>query len=61
MEFKSKYLELGFYVGDQPRKFSNGTYLTDNKEEIEVLNGLVDVEAVEGDEAKPKAKGASKK
>lgn len=66
-KYESKYSELGFYVDDQVRKFSNGVYTTEDAKEIEVLDALVDAvkveEPAEEAEAKPaaKAKGASKK
>lgn len=61
-KFTSRFPELGFYVGDDLRKFSAGTYVTDNKEEIETIEKLSDAERVEEPKAeepkqatKPKA------
>ena len=39
-EFKSKYPELGFYVGDAFKSFKNGVFKTDNEDEIKVLSGI---------------------
>lgn len=39
-KFTSVFPELGFYVKDQRRKFSNGFYITDDKDEIAVLENL---------------------
>lgn len=64
-KYESNFLELGFYVDDTFRKFSNGVYLTDDKAEIAVLDETPYVVKVESEteEAKPAAKprGASKK
>jgi hypothetical protein len=67
-EYKSKYVELMFYVNDQSRQFRNGHYKTDDKAEIEVLDGLVDVSKIESApkaelkaEDKPKAMQKSSK
>jgi hypothetical protein len=52
-EYKSRYLELGFYVDGQYRKFRYGRYVTEDPKEIAVLDALID--AVRVDEpAKPK-------
>lgn len=51
-EFKSRYPELGFYVNGKRRQFLNGRYVTDDKDEIAVLEKLADVVRV--DKAEPK-------
>lgn len=51
-QYKSKYPELGFYVGGTLRKFSHGKYETMDKDEIKVLDRLVDANRL--DEPKPK-------
>ena len=48
--YESRYVELGFYVESQFRKFRNGRYVTDDPKEIAVLDKLVD--AVRVDELK---------
>jgi hypothetical protein len=48
-----RYKELGFYVGDNYRKFSGGIYDTDDAEEIAVLSGIND--AVRVDEPEEEA------
>jgi hypothetical protein len=55
-KFTSRFPELGFYVGGELRKFYNGEFSTENKEEIEALEKLAD--AVRAD--KPKAEEAPK-
>lgn len=52
-EFKSRYPELGFYVNGKYRQFDRGRYVTDDKDEIAVLEKLADVVRV--DKAEPKA------
>jgi hypothetical protein len=42
-QFTSKYSEYGFYVKGSVKKFNNGRYSTDDKDEIAVLDTLVDV------------------
>jgi hypothetical protein len=62
--FKSRYAELGFYCCDTFRKFHHGEYVTDNKEEIAVLEKLADVERVDEpvvEEAPKKAPAKPKK
>jgi hypothetical protein len=57
-EFKSQYPELGFYVKGELKNFSGGTYATEDKSEIEVLDKLVD--AVKVEEAAPESKPVPK-
>ena len=46
-KFKSKYPKLGFYVGESLKHFSGGIYETDDKDEIEVLDALIDANRVD--------------
>lgn len=57
-KYTSRYLELGFYVGGDLKRFSNGHYETTNKDELAVLDTLSDVkkEAEEKPAAAPKRK-----
>lgn len=45
--YNSNYSELSFYVDGELRSFKNGRYATDNKDEIKVLDGMVDAVKVE--------------
>lgn len=47
MKFKSNFNSLSFRVNGQRKKFSEGFYETENKDEIAVLETLRDVEKVE--------------
>ena len=62
-KFTSRFPELAFYCCGELRKFYNGEYKTENKDEIEVLEKLAD--AVRVDEPKseeaPKPKAPGKK
>lgn len=49
--FKSRFSELGFYVGGSLKRFVGGKYKTNNKTEIAVLEKLKDVSRI--DEPKP--------
>lgn len=53
-EFVSKYLRLGFYVGDQLRQFSGGKYRTEDAKELEVLNKLSECSRVANEEKEVK-------
>ena len=54
--YTSKYSELSFYAGGKLKSFSNGIYITEDKEEIDVLDTLTDaVKQAEEAPAKPKA------
>jgi len=57
-EYQSQYQELGFYVDGERKAFSGGRYVTEDKKEIEVLDGLHDATRV--DEPKPKRAAAKK-
>ncbi|KAA8750144.1 hypothetical protein [Paenibacillus sp. UASWS1643] len=43
-KYKSRYLELAFYVNGVERKFSGGAYEAKTAEEVTVLNRLSDAE-----------------
>lgn len=53
-EYKTRYLELGFYVGGAYRKFRNGRYVTEDPKEIAVLDGLADAVRVDAPKPEPK-------
>lgn len=56
-KFTSRYSELGFYVGGSLRRFKNGIYVTDEKEEIAVLERTKNVVRIdEPKEEKPEKK-----
>lgn len=55
VKFTSRYQSLGFYVKGELKRFSNGQYVTDDKDEIAVLSGLSDVEKVEEQQLKTEA------
>lgn len=57
-KFTSQYLSLGFYANGELKRFSNGQYVTEDKDEIATLASLRDVTIV--DEPKPEAKPAPK-
>ena len=54
-EYKSRYGGLGFYVNGKLKTFAGGRYVTDDKEEIEVLDNLADAWRVDNP-AKPEPK-----
>ncbi|AYA77342.1 hypothetical protein DOE78_18860 [Bacillus sp. Y1] len=55
-EFKSNYLQLGFYVNGEYKRFDGGRFVTEDEDTIKVLSNIPDVERV--DEPKPEAKPA---
>lgn len=57
-KFTSRFPELGFYVGEELRKFYAGEFTTENEAEIKALESMADVVRV--DEPKPKAEEAPK-
>ncbi|MGM0846896.1 MAG: hypothetical protein ACQEUT_18210 [Bacillota bacterium] len=58
----TRYPELSFYVGSKRRQFVGGQYTAESKEEIEVLDKLADVKAVEQEKkSESKAPAARKK
>jgi hypothetical protein len=63
-EYKSRFPELMFYVGESARKFHAGRYVTEDAKEIEVLDGIVDVVRVDEPnqpETKPEDKAPAKR
>lgn len=54
-KYESRYKSLGFYANGELKRFNNGTYVTEDKDEIAVLNGLTDVTRVD-EELKTEAK-----
>lgn len=58
-KYTSKYPSLGFYVNGELKQFSNGSYVTDDKDVVAVLDGIID--AVKVDEPKTEAKPAPQK
>lgn len=50
-KFTSKYLSLGFYANGELKRFSNGIYVTEDKDEITILAGMRDVK-IEKEEPK---------
>mgnify|MGYP001046710944 CR=1 FL=1 len=60
-EYQSKYPELGFYVNGERKQFADGQYATEVKEEIVVLDVLVDVTRVDKPKAAPRKATADKK
>lgn len=57
-KYESGYKSLGFYVNDELKRFNNGTYVTDDKDDIAVLDEITD--AIRVDETNPEAKPATK-
>ena len=57
-KYTSKYPSLGFYVNGVLKQFSNGLYVTDDKDELAVLDTIID--AVKVEETKPEAKPTTK-
>jgi len=57
-KYESKYPTLGFYVYDELKRFNGGVYETDDKDEIAVLDALIDTNRI--DEPQPEAKPATK-
>lgn len=67
-KYESKYPTLGFYVNDELKRFSGGAYETDDKDEIAVLDALIDAKRVDEPvktqaqtEAKPATKAPAKR
>lgn len=54
-KYESRYKSLGFYANGELKRFNNGIYVTEDKDEIAVLNGLIDVTCVD-EEPKTEAK-----
>lgn len=51
-KYTSQYPSLMFYVGGELKRFSSGEYNTDDKDEIAVLDGLIDAKRAD-EPAKP--------
>lgn len=67
-KYESRYKSLGFYANGELKRFNNGTYVTEDKDEISILNGLTDVTRVDEEpketkqpEAKPATKAPAKR
>ncbi|RDV27775.1 hypothetical protein [Lysinibacillus capsici] len=63
-KYESRYKSLGFYANGELKRFNNGTYVTEDKDEITVLDGLADVTRVDEEpktEAKPVIKAPAKR
>lgn len=54
-KYESRYKSLGFYANGELKRFNNGTYVTENKNEITVLDELTDATRVD-EEPKTEAK-----
>ena len=54
-KFKSKYASLSVYHKGRLLTFSNGQYVTDDKDEIAVLQALRDVEQADEQTKQPEA------
>lgn len=59
-KYKSQYNSLGFYVNGELRRFSNGEYVTTDKDAIAVLDGLKDAVRDEEPKAQTQAKAETK-
>jgi dTDP-4-amino-4,6-dideoxygalactose transaminase len=57
--FKSQFNELSFYANKQLKSFRNGTYVTENAEEIKVLQAMSDV-VQQTEKEQPKTEDAPK-
>lgn len=63
-KYESHYRSLGFYVNGELKRFNNGTYTTEDADEITVLDAITDVKRVEDletTEAKPTPKAPAKR
>jgi len=63
-KYESHYKSLGFYANGELKRFNNGTYATEDKDEISVLGEMTDairVDEVEKTEAKPATKAPAKR
>lgn len=66
-KYESHYKSLGFYVNGELKRFNHGSYVTDDKDEIAVLNEMTDVTCVDEPketkqpEAKPAPKAPAKR
>ena len=60
-KYESNYSTLGFYVNDELKRFSGGVYETDDKEEIAILDALIDAKRVDEPKAQTKQTEAVEK
>lgn len=63
-KYESRYKSLGFYINSELKRFNNGTYTTEDVDEIAVLDAITDVKRVvdlETTEAKPAPKAPAKR
>lgn len=59
-KYESRFKSLGFYVNGELKRFNNGTYTTEDKDEITVLDGLTDANRVDKAETTEAEKPATK-
>ncbi|MGY3188802.1 hypothetical protein [Lysinibacillus sp. TE18511] len=55
-KYESRYKSLGFYAKGELKRFNNGIYTTEDKDEIAVLDGLTDATHVDEAEQSPQPK-----
>lgn len=63
-KYESHYQSLGFYVNGELKRFNNGTYTTEDADEMAVLDIIADVTRIdkaETTEAKPAPKAPAKR
>lgn len=63
-KYESRYKSLGFYVNSELKRFNNGTYVTEDSDEIAVLDATIDakrVDKAETTEAKLAPKAPAKR
>lgn len=63
-KYESRYKSLGFYANGELKRFNNGTYTTEDTDEIAALDELTDavrVDEAEKTEAKPATKAPAKR
>jgi hypothetical protein len=59
-EYKSRFSRFTFWAKSEAKRFQNGRYVTEDPDEIAVLDGMVDTERVDAP-AKPAAKSKPEK
>lgn len=63
-KYESRYKSLGFYVNGELKRFNNGTYTTEDADEITLLDAITDatrIDEAETTEAKPAPKAPAKR
>jgi len=60
-KYTSQYKSLGFYVKGELKRFSNGEYVTSNKDEIAVLDGLRDAKRIDEPKTETKSEASARK